>query len=89
MVAVEDTVLKPATAMQIPGTKPTLYEYFFNMQTKRWNAWEWIVPEYVHDREKKMNEILVPTVDTLHTAHLLALMNSVIWWPFHQTKINL
>lgn len=77
MVAVEDTPQKPATAMQIPGSKPTLYEYFFNTKTQRWTAWEWVVPEYMHNRDMQMSEILVPTVDTLHIDHLLNLMNNV------------
>ena len=36
-----------------------------------------VIPEYVHDPEKKFSEILVPTVDTVRTTWLLELMVSI------------
>lgn len=48
-----------------------------DIKAKQWVAWEWIVPEYVHDSEIKFTEILVPTVDTVRTTWLLHNMNNV------------
>ena len=44
------------------------------MDQKLWIAWGKLVPKYVHVPEKKFNEILVPTVDTVRTTWLLNLM---------------
>lgn len=77
MVPVEDSSEKPASASQCPSAKPMLYDYFFDRKQRVWIAWEWIVPEYTHDRNMEMSEILVPTVDTLYTSAMLGLMNSV------------
>ena len=59
---------------ELPQTQPTLYEYFWDMEQKLWIAWSKLVPKYVHVPEKKFNEILVPTVDTVRTTWLLNLM---------------
>lgn len=59
---------------ELPQTQPTLYEYFWDMEQKLWIAWTKLVPKYVHVPEKKFNEILVPTVDTVRTTWLLNLM---------------
>lgn len=56
---------------------PTLYDYYFDMEKMNWIAWDWIVPKYVHDRQKKFTEILVPTIDTMRITWVLKLMNSV------------
>ena len=44
------------------------------MEQKLWIAWGKLVPKYIHVPEKKFNEILVPTVDTVRTTWLLNLM---------------
>lgn len=77
MVPVEDSPEKPATGSQCPCYKPMLYDYFFDRKKRVWTAWEWIVPEYTHDRKMQMSEILVPTVDTLYISAMLNLMNNV------------
>lgn len=77
MMAVQDTADKAANTSQFPTAKPTLYEYFFNLERKEWVAWDWMLPAYVHDPKKKFNDILVPTVDTLRTDWLLQLMKQV------------
>ncbi|XP_062558011.1 dynein axonemal heavy chain 10 isoform X2 [Armigeres subalbatus] len=77
MINYEDSPNAPAKAGQVPTLKPTLYEYFFDMEKKVWLAWEWIVPNYVHDREVPFSEILVPTVDTLQTEWILKAMNDI------------
>lgn len=76
-IAIEDTFVKPATAVQCPSSKETMYDYFFDKSKRVWMAWEWIVPDYIHNRNLQMSEILVPTVDTLRTESILTLMNSV------------
>lgn len=77
LMAVADTVDKPANATQCPTAKSTLYEYFFDKAKREWMAWEWIVPAYVHNPLQKFTDILVPTDDTLRTEWLLNLMNQV------------
>ena len=39
--------------------------------------WAQLVPKYVHDPEKKFNEILVPTIDTVRTTWLLNLQTNI------------
>jgi len=78
MVNVEDTIGKPAGTGQCPTSKATLFDYFFNMEKKIWEAWEWLIPPYIHDSNAKYSEILVPTVDTLRTSFVLTLMNNVM-----------
>jgi dynein heavy chain, axonemal len=77
LMAVQDTVERPANTTQCPTSKSTLYEYFFDAVKKEWIAWDWIIPEYVHNVNGKFSDILVPTVDTLRTEWMLNLMNQV------------
>lgn len=77
MMQVEDTIENPATSNQCPTSRPTLYEYFFDQTKLIWMAWEWLVPKYIHDRNVKFSEILVPTVDTLRIEWVLNLMNEI------------
>ncbi|XP_052562272.1 dynein axonemal heavy chain 10 isoform X4 [Culex pipiens pallens] len=77
MINYEDSATAPAKAGQLPTLKPTLYDYFFDMEKKVWLAWEWVVPQYVHNREMTFGEILVPTVDTLQTKWTLKSMNDI------------
>ncbi|XP_026741363.1 dynein heavy chain 10, axonemal [Trichoplusia ni] len=77
MMLVEDTIEKKATTKHFPMGFGTLYDYCLELTTKTWEAWEWLVPEYVHDREMKFPSILVPTVDTLRLTWLIKIMESV------------
>lgn len=75
LMAVQDSIEKPANVTQCPSTKPTLYDYFFDLERKEWIAWDWIIPEYIHNPRTKFSDILVPTVDTVRTEWFLRLMN--------------
>lgn len=59
---------------ELPITHATLYEYFFDLEQKKWVPWTKLVPKYKHAPEKKFNEILVPTLDTVRTTWILNLM---------------
>ncbi|XP_053669700.1 dynein axonemal heavy chain 10 [Anopheles nili] len=77
MMAAEDTRENPATTGQLPTSKPTLFDYFFDIERKQWLAWDWIIPNYVHDATLNFSDILVPTMDTLKIEKMLDLMNKV------------
>ncbi|XP_055585529.1 dynein axonemal heavy chain 10-like [Uranotaenia lowii] len=77
MINVEDTPEVPAKAGQVPSLKPTLYDYFFDREKKQWIAWEWVVPEYIHNSQMAFSEILVPTTDTLQAEWILRSMNDI------------
>ncbi|XP_064612357.1 LOW QUALITY PROTEIN: dynein axonemal heavy chain 10-like [Liolophura sinensis] len=70
-VTEEDKLAGPG---EMPSVEPTLYEYFWDVNKKKWMPWSKLVPKYVHNPEMKFNEILVPTVDTVRTTWLLQLM---------------
>ncbi|KAG5320172.1 DYH10 protein, partial [Pseudoatta argentina] len=74
---VQDTPDKPATAKFIPIYFPTIYDYVLDIKEKVWKAWKWLVPIYVHDRQKNFSDILVQTIDTLRTTWFVNLMNNL------------
>uniref|UniRef100_A0A182NRZ8 AAA+ ATPase domain-containing protein n=1 Tax=Anopheles dirus TaxID=7168 RepID=A0A182NRZ8_9DIPT len=75
--AAEDTQENPASTGQLPTLKPTLFDYFFDIERKQWLAWEWVIPSYEHDAGLHFSDILVPTMDTLKIEKILDLMNKV------------
>ncbi|XP_059059014.1 dynein axonemal heavy chain 10 [Achroia grisella] len=77
MMLVEDNPEKKATTKHFPMGFPSLYDYCLELSTKTWDAWEWLVPPYEHDRDMKFPAILVPTVDTLRLTWLIKIMESV------------
>lgn len=56
---------------------PTIYDYVLDVKRKVWMAWKWLVPAYLHDRQKNFSDILVQTVDTLRTTWFVELMNDL------------
>ncbi|XP_055846772.1 dynein axonemal heavy chain 10 isoform X2 [Episyrphus balteatus] len=76
LILIEDSQTKPASEGQLPITKPTLYDYYFDCKLNVWTAWEWVVPLYEHNPNIKFSEILVPTIDTLRTNNILNLMST-------------
>ncbi|XP_063171723.1 dynein axonemal heavy chain 10 [Candoia aspera] len=59
---------------ELPGQLPTLYDFHFDGQTRRWLPWSKLVPQYNHSPEVRFIDILVPTVDTTRTTWLLEKM---------------
>ncbi|XP_014674920.1 PREDICTED: dynein heavy chain 10, axonemal-like [Priapulus caudatus] len=62
---------------EIPTGQPTLFEYYFDGELRKWIPWISKVPEYIHDPEMKFCKILVPTVDTVRSTWLLRTMARV------------
>ncbi|KAG8456021.1 hypothetical protein GDO86_001999 [Hymenochirus boettgeri] len=59
---------------ELPGQLPTIYDFHFDGEKKKWIPWNKLVPKYIHKPEEKFIDILVPTVDTTRTTWLLELM---------------
>lgn len=72
-----DDKTKPAKSSQFPTSQPTLYDYYFDVQSGTWIAWNWIIPDYIHDKSKMFWDIMVPTAYTLVADHILKLMDVV------------
>lgn len=48
-----------------------------DIEKKVWIPWESLVPDYIHDRNAKFSDILVPTIDTMRTTWFIKLMNNL------------
>nr|XP_046467282.1 dynein axonemal heavy chain 10 [Neodiprion pinetum] len=77
MMLTDDTPEKPATCRYIPAFYRSLFEYVLDTENRIWKPWKWLVPGYIHDRQKNFSEILVPTIDTLRTTWFVKLMNGL------------
>ncbi|XP_056647538.1 dynein axonemal heavy chain 10 [Diorhabda sublineata] len=77
LLVFDDTPENMCDLRHTPTTFPSYYDYFLDLKQKKWVAWDWLVSPYVHDREKRFSEILVPTVDTVRVTYLLELMNKI------------
>lgn len=77
MMNFDDTPEEKSDILHMPATFPTLFDYYLDIKERYWVAWDWLVPAYLHDRDKPFSQILVPTVDTVRLTHVLKLMNQV------------
>ncbi|KAJ8924399.1 hypothetical protein NQ315_007195, partial [Exocentrus adspersus] len=77
MLNADDTPENKCDLRHLPTAFPSFYDYFLDIKDRTWVAWEWLVPGYIHDAEKRFSEILVPTIDTVRTTYLLQLMNQI------------
>ncbi|ELU10552.1 hypothetical protein CAPTEDRAFT_221643 [Capitella teleta] len=68
-----DTDNPPAKAGEMPLASATLYDYYFDGETKEWIPWSAKIPKYIHDPDRKFKDILVPTIDTVRTQWLISL----------------
>ncbi|XP_055003053.1 dynein axonemal heavy chain 10 [Sorex araneus] len=59
---------------QLPAQLPTLYDFHFDSTQKRWIPWSSLVPQYVHDPDRKFIDILVHTTDTTRITWMLEQM---------------
>ncbi|XP_066245712.1 dynein axonemal heavy chain 10 isoform X2 [Euwallacea similis] len=75
MSTVNDTVDQNCDLVHFPTAFATLYDYFLDVKQKVWVAWDWLVPRYVHEKDLRFSQILVPTVDTVRVTYILQLMN--------------
>ncbi|XP_030756931.1 dynein heavy chain 10, axonemal [Sitophilus oryzae] len=77
LLQVADTIEEMCDLSHTPSTFPLLYDYFLDIKQRVWVAWEWLVPGYVHERNQKFSQILVPTIDTVRVTYILELMNKI------------
>ncbi len=56
---------------QLPSGLPTLYEYRFHLEQRRWVPWRAFVQPFQPPSDGKFSSILVPTVDTVRNTWLL------------------
>ncbi|TPP59989.1 Dynein heavy chain 10 axonemal [Fasciola gigantica] len=72
--AEQESTQTPAKAGEMPISEPSLFDYYFDSEKSVWIPWKNLVPEYIHDRNKKFNELLVPTKETVRVGWLLEKM---------------
>ncbi|KAF4519979.1 hypothetical protein B566_EDAN005479 [Ephemera danica] len=68
---IDDSPEHAAIYQEIPSG--SLFEYFWDTNRQAWINWSWNVAAYVHEPEKPLSEILVPTSYTGQTTWLLNL----------------
>lgn len=74
---IDDNIERPATVDECPTSKKSLFDYFFDCNRAAWIAYDWIVPQYIHDVNLKFNEIFVPTADSVRISQILNQLNNV------------
>ncbi|KAG9396016.1 Dynein heavy chain and region D6 of dynein motor [Carpediemonas membranifera] len=58
-------------AGSLPSGLPTLYEYRFDLEQRRWVPWQAFIQPFTPPTDGKFSSILVPTVDTVRNNWLL------------------
>jgi len=66
-----------AAVGSLPGALPTLHDYTFDFEQKRWKPWTDLVPTYDPPPDGKFSSIMVPTLDTVRSTWLLDSIVSV------------
>ena len=66
-----------AAVGSLPGALPTLHDYTFDFEQKRWKPWTDLVPTYDPPPDGKFSSIMVPTLDTVRSTWLLDSVVSV------------
>lgn len=74
---VPDSMERPAAPSQCPTSRATLYDYYFDAALGVWMAYDWIVPQYLHDAQLNYNDIFVPTADSVRINHILRQLRNV------------
>jgi dynein heavy chain len=83
---IDDTPEKPAEFEQLPSA--SMYEYFWDADRKMWANWSWNVATYIHEPEKPLSEILVPTSYTTQTLWLLQKVTNYYFHELFFKKVN-
>lgn len=87
---VQDNEESPAGPTEIPSAYPTLYDYCFDKRSKKWMAWQWLVPRCVEEQQQRRGkhnggdklavyDVHVPTRDTISMNFYLSLCSEM--WP--------
>lgn len=74
---VDDSFELPASVDQCPNSKKSLFDYYFDCNRAAWIAYDWIVPQYIHDVNLRFNEIFVSTADSVRISQILNQLNNV------------
>ena len=61
----------------LPGSLPTLHDFMFDFDQRRWRPWSTEVPPYEPPPDRKFSSIVVPTSDTVRSTWLLDSVVSV------------
>ncbi|KER29498.1 hypothetical protein T265_03876 [Opisthorchis viverrini] len=67
-----ETPSRPARAGELPCAEKSLFEYYYDTRNAVWIPWKQLIPAYVHDKNKRFSEILVPTKETVRISWLLS-----------------
>ncbi|TGZ60763.1 hypothetical protein CRM22_008363 [Opisthorchis felineus] len=67
-----ETPNRPARAGELPCAEPSLFEYYYDTKNAVWIPWKQLIPAYVHDKNRRFSEILVPTKETVRISWLLS-----------------
>lgn len=74
---IEDSAERPAGVEACPTSMKTMFDYYFDCNRGVWIAYEWIVPQYIHDVNLEFNEIFVPTAASMRITRILNQLNNV------------
>lgn len=74
---IDDSPDRPANVDECPTSKKSLFDYFFDCNRAAWIAYDWIVPQYIHDVHLKYNDIFIPTAHSIRITQILNQVNNV------------